>query len=76
MKYSFDDFLNISNVLNILIFVAYIIFIGMYIFYSSVAMKHLKTYGYVGDYSQKIRYIYIIISISIIVLSIIAFIVI
>lgn len=63
-----------KEILFIIMIIVYIFFILSFIVYSYVALRHLKTYGYVGDASQLVRLIYIILSIVLGVITILAFI--
>lgn len=56
-------------------FIIYIIILSLYIGYSYIALLQLKDYGYVGDFCGKMKWIYIIISIVIIVSTFILFII-
>jgi len=62
---------NINLIIPIL---GWLIFTVAFCIYSFIGLGDLKNYGYVGDACQKVRLIYIIISIMVILITIFIFI--
>ena len=56
----------------VLLLVSYFVFLLVFIVFSIAGIYHLRRFGYVGDLTQPIIIIYIIISIVVIVFTIIA----
>ena len=51
--------------------IAYIFFVLVYIIYSLVGIYHLRRFGYLGDLTKLVIFVYSVVSFSIIIISLV-----